>query len=300
MTNAATEELEHTVTGAGPAQGMTFTGQKRWPDGPIGPDTPLIVAIHGGTYTSTYFDVAGYSLLERAVGAGVPIIALDRPAYRGSTAVEPGESIILANVEVLDHAVAEIWADVGSGTSGVVLIGHSIGGAVVTALAARQPSWPLLGIAVSGCMLQVPGESRGAWEALPDIPVVELPSPMKDFVMFGPEWTYRKEMPGASHVADTTVPKAELLDITGGWVEQVRSVAAQVTVPVHSRQGEFDKLWITDEQQVAAFAAAFSRSPYVDARLVRSAGHCIDFHRSAAAFQLEQVAFALACCVRPD
>lgn len=300
MSDTASEEFEHTVVGAGPAQGMTFTGRKRWPNGPVGPDTPLIVALHGGTYTSTYFDVAGYSLLERAAAAGVPIIALDRPAYRGSTSVEPGKSVILANAEVLDHAVTEVWDDVGDGTSGVVLLGHSIGGAVVLALAGRQPSWPLLGVAVSGCLLQVPVESRRAWEALPDTPLVELPSPMKDLVMFGPEWTYRNEMPEASHIADTTVPRAELLDITGGWIQRLPTVAAQVTVPVHARQGEFDKLWITDEQQVTAFAAAFSKSPSVDARLTRSAGHCIDFHRSAASFQLEQLAFALACCTRPD
>ncbi len=300
MIDAVTEDFEHTLAGAGPARGTTVTGRKRWPDRPIGPDTPLIVALHGGTYTSTYFDVDGYSLLDRAAGAGVPIIALDRPAYRGSTPVEPGESIILANAEALDDVVAELWDDVGGDTSGVVLIGHSIGGAVVTALAARRPSWPLLGMAVSGCLLRVPGESRDAWEALPDIPLVELPSPMKDFVMFGPESTYRKEMPAASHIADTTVPRAELLDITGGWIERLPSVAAEVTVPVHSRQGVYDKLWITDEQEIAGFAAAFSASPHVDARLTGSAGHCIDFHRSGAAFQLEQVAFALACCISAD
>ena len=45
------------------------------------PNAPLIVAIHGGTYTSAYFDVPGYSLLDRADASGVPIIAPDRPGY---------------------------------------------------------------------------------------------------------------------------------------------------------------------------------------------------------------------------
>lgn len=300
MTSSTTQEFVHTVTSSGPAQNMTFSGRHRAPEAPAGPDVPLVLALHGGTYTSIYFDVPGYSLLTRAAAVGIPVVAVDRPGYRDSTPVDVGESIILANAETLEHAIGELWNEYGTGTSGVVLIAHSIGGAVATAIAARRPAWPLLGLAVSGCLLQVPGESREAWDALPDTPTVMLPSPMKDFVMFGPEWTYADEMPAASHVADAPVPKAELLDITGGWIGRVQSVAAEVAVPVHARQGEFDKLWITDEDQLAGFGASFTSAPTVDARLVRSAGHCIDFHRGSASFQLEQLAFALGCCIKPD
>src|SRR4051812_11949683 len=148
-TATGTEQFTHTVSTPGPADGMTFTGLTRRVDGPIAPDRPLVIALHGGTYTSTYFDVPGYSLLDQAAALGIPVIAVDRPGYRGSTPVAPGESIILDNAEVLDHLVAEFWASHGAGTAGVVLIGHSIGGATVSALAARRPSWPLLGIAIS-------------------------------------------------------------------------------------------------------------------------------------------------------
>ena len=60
----------------------------------------------------------------------------------------------------------------------------------------------------------------------------------------------------------------------------------------HSEQtllGEFDRLWITDADQVDQFRRAFSGAPFVDARLVPAAGHCIDFHRQGTAFQLEQL-----------
>jgi hypothetical protein len=70
-------------------------------------------------------------------------------------------------------------------------------------------------------------------------------------------------------------------------------------VPVHSRQAEFDHLWITDEQQVKDFGAAFTSSRLVDARLVGSAGHCIDFHRAGAGLQLGQLGFALECSILP-
>lgn len=300
MVPATTQEFVHTVTGTGAARGMTFSGLRREPHTPPAAEAPLLVALHGGTYTSSYFDVPGHSLIDRATAVGVPIVAIDRPGYRQSTPVEPGESIILANAEVLDQVIGELWAQFGEGLSGVVLVGHSIGGAVALAIASRQPSWPLLGIAVSGCLLQVPTESRSAWDNLPDTTAVELPGPMKDFVMFGPAWTHSEQMPAASHVADAPVPKAELLDITGGWIDRVRSVAARITVPVHSRQGQFDKLWITDAQQVTDFGAAFLAAPSVDARLVPSTGHCIDFHRAGVAFQLDQLSFALGCCIKSE
>ena len=292
-------EFAHTVASDGAARGMTFSGRKLIQGGSVAADTPLVIALHRGTYTSANFDVPGYSLLDRAGAAGIPILAVDRPSYGQSTPVEDTDSIILKNAEVLDHLIAEFWDAFGTGAAGIVLIGHSIGGAVAMVLAARHPSWPLLGLAVSGCLLQVPPESADAWAALPPDYLVDMPGEIKDFVMFGPDWTHSDAMPEASHIADSRVPKAELLDITSSWIGRVRSTAAQVTVPVHSRQGEFDHLWITDAQQVADFGASFTRAPLADAQLFRHAGHCIDFHRGARAFQLEQLAFALRCCIRP-
>jgi pimeloyl-ACP methyl ester carboxylesterase len=285
-------EITHTVRTDGPAKGMTFSMRRRL-DSPVTEGAPLVVALPGGTYTSIYFDVPGQSLLDTAETIGIPVIAVDRPGYRGSTKVETDGSIILRNAEVLDHLIGELWETYGSGMPGVVVIGHSIGGAITTAIAARHPAWPLLGIAISGCLVQVPRESGGAWAALPDLEFVELPGQVKDFVMYGPDWTHTAKMPDAGHAADAPVPKAELLDITGAWIERMREVAAEVRVPVHSRQGEFDRLWITDDAQVAEFKAAFRNAPWVDARLLPNAGHCIDFHLAARAFQLEQLAFAL-------
>jgi pimeloyl-ACP methyl ester carboxylesterase len=300
MSTAANDaQFTYIVKGSGVAQGMTITGKKRLLAGsPIANDVPLIVALHGGTYTSTYFDIPGYSLLDRAAVLGIPIVALDRPSYGGSTPLDPEESTILKNADVLDQVIGEVWEAWGTGTSGVFLIGHSIGGAIVTAITAQHPSWPLLGMAVSGCLLQVPTDSRDQWSALPAIPMIDLPVPMKDQVMFGPEWTYDAGMPAKSYPSNAPVPRAELIDITTTWIARLHSEAAKITVPVHSRQGEFDHLWVTDAQQVHDFGAAFTASPRVDAQLVPSAGHCIDFHRAGAGFQLSQLGFALQCCVR--
>ncbi len=274
----------------------TFTGRTNAADGfTASPGAPLVIALHGGTYTSEYFDIPGYSLLERAASRGIPVIALDRPNYGGSSPLESEGSIILANAEVLDEAIGSIWAEHGGDAPGVVLIAHSIGGAVATAIAAGQPSWPLLGLAMSGCLVRVPQESRAAWEGLPPIPMIDLPVPMKDQVMFGPAGTYTEDMPAASHPSNTSVPKTELLDITGGWIERRAEVCGRVTVPVHHRQGEFDALWVTDQGEVDEFRSGFGTAPSVDTALQPGSGHCIDFHLPGEQFQTSQLEFAQRC-----
>ncbi|HEY0812236.1 MAG TPA: alpha/beta hydrolase family protein [Pseudonocardia sp.] len=281
------------------ADGRVFTGRTN-----IGHDfvvrsgAPLVIALHGGTYSSAYFDIPGHSLLDNAVALGVPVIALDRSNYAGSGPLTSEDSIILANAEVIGEAVGSIWAEHGGNAPGVVLIGHSIGGAVATRIAATPQPWPLLGLATSGCLVRVPPESAGAWAALPDLAMIDLPVSLKDELMFGPDSTYDEAMPAASHPANTLVPKAELLDITGGWVARRAEVCGQVTVPVHHRQGEFDHLWVTDQDEIDEFRAGFTVAPSIDAELQRGSGHCIDFHLPGADFQRSQLQFALATTER--
>jgi pimeloyl-ACP methyl ester carboxylesterase len=293
--NPMSAPYSHSVSGSGAAAGMSFSGRANAVE--PGSDVPLVIALHGGTYTSAYFDIPGFSLLDRARDLGVPAIALDRPNYGDSSSLTTGDSIILANADVLGDAIDSIWREQGAGTAGVVLIAHSIGAAVAIAIAASPQAWPLLGLAISGCLVRPPGQSRAAWEALPDIDMIELPVPMKDQVMFGLPWTHVDAMPAASHPANALVPKSELLDITGGWLERRAEVCGRVTVPVHHRQGEFDALWVTNADELDQFRAGFTSAPYVDSHLEHCSGHCIDFHRASAAFHLSQLGFALECAL---
>jgi hypothetical protein len=40
---------------------------------------PLVIAVHGGTYTSAYFDLPGRSLIDAEQRNGLSIVAIDRP-----------------------------------------------------------------------------------------------------------------------------------------------------------------------------------------------------------------------------
>ena len=259
---------------------------------------PLVIAIHGGTYSSAYFDLSGRSLLECAAANGIAALAIDRPGYGGSPMLALDAMNIAGQAEFLAEALGEVWEAHRGEASGVVLVGHSIGAAIAATVASLAPSWPLLGLAVSGVGLTTNPGDHEMWQSLPNLPLVDMPAAVKDQVMFGPAGSFAPDMPAASHAANAAVPKAELLSITGEWHGVARAVLGRIDVPVHYRQAEFDRLWIVDQDQVAGFAAALSRSPLVDARLVEGVGHCIDFHRIGAAFQLQQLGFALECAAR--
>lgn len=263
------------------------------------PNTPLVIAIHGGTYTSAYFDVPGASLFDAAAALGVPIVAPDRPGYGSSPALPPSEMTIEGQARHLVAALSDALQRHGAGTCGIVLIGHSIGAAIAAVIAglvaAEGHDLPLLGLAISGVGLKTPAEHKPLWEQLPDTPVVHMPPGVKEVVMFGPEGSFDPQLAHASTAADVGAPKVELVDIVSAWEPRAHERLARIRVPVHYRQGEFDHLWIVDAHEVDGFARALSASTRVDAQLMRNTGHCMDFHHIGRALQTQQLGFALQC-----
>lgn len=274
--------------------GGGYSGRHRVP-ATLVPDAPLVVAIHGGTYTSQYFDVPGYSLLDRAATNGVPIVAPDRAGYGTTPPLAPDRATIRGHADALKPVLRSIWDSFGTNCRGIVLIGHSIGGAIAATIASDPSDLPLIGLSVSGVGLRTPAEHKPQWEALPDTPLVDMPSALKDTLMFGPQGSFDVAMPAAGHVANAPAPRAELVDIVSTWHLNVDEILGRITVPVHYRQGEFDHLWIVDQGEVDGLERALSRSARVDAAMIRGTGHCIDFHRVGGAFQLQQIGFALQC-----
>ncbi len=56
---------------------------------------PLIAALHGGTYTGRYFDVAGSgsgTFMDLAAAGGYPVVSFDRPGYGASFTLEPEDN----------------------------------------------------------------------------------------------------------------------------------------------------------------------------------------------------------------
>lgn len=256
---------------------------------------PLLVALHGGTYTSAYFRVAGSksgSLLDIAGRNGFPVLLIDRPGYGKSTLLDEEENTFARQAEILDAIIGqavEQWP-----TDGVVLLGHSIGGMIALEIAARRPAWPLLGIATSGNGARIP--AGGAAETLGGLPLsglVDLPVADRDAVMFGPAGTFSEEAREAAHASYAVTPFRELV-LAPRWArERLGEVAAAIQVPVHNTLAEHDALWDSSPEALADYVSRFSVP--TTATVAPDTGHSIDHHLGAAAVHLQQLAFAHAC-----
>lgn len=261
------------------------------------PGLPLVVAVHGGTYDSAYFDVPGFSLLDRAEANGIPIVAIDRPGYGTTPLLPRSETVLNGQAKFLAGALEDVWRLHGSDRAGIVVIAHSIGAAISAIMASEPVGFPLLGLAISGVGMRTPSEHRAMWESFPDLDHVDVPDPAKDQVMFGPDGSFDPEVPAMTHYTNRPTPKVELVDIVSTWQDRAPSVLSRITVPVHYRQGEEDRLWINGAAEVRSFERALSGSKRVDAAMEDGMGHCLDFHKVGASFQLEQLAFALRCAL---
>ena len=259
------------------------------------PGLPLLVALHGGTYTSEYFSVAGGpagSFLDIAGRNGFAVLTVDRPGYGESTLLTEEENTFARQAEILDGVIAEaldVWP-----ATGVVLVAHSIGGMISLEIAARHPRWPLLGVTTSGNGARIP--AGGAAEALGSLPlsgVVDLPVPERDGVMFGPAGTFTEAARNAAHGSYAPTPFVELVRAPVWAAERLSTVAAAVEVPVLTVLAAYDALWDSSAEARADYESRFTVP--VSAPVLPGTGHSIDHHLMGAALDLMQLGFAQQC-----
>lgn len=277
MTNAF--EL---ATGSGRITGIAAEGQ---------PGKPLIVCIPGGSYNAQYFDVPGHSLLQAAQKRGFPVVALDRPGYGGSDPIE-GPTRFARNADVLADAIGELWQQHADTAPGVVLIGHSMGGAIALHIASRPHAWPLLGVSATAIHIDAPEAVTQAWDSIPDGVVVEFTDEQRVQFMFGPEGTYEPDVLRGAAKASEGIPVEELREVVDGWIADFPGIAAGIEVPVHYGLAEHENLWISSPENVRAFADAFTHCPSISPEYVKGVGHNIDHHNGSDAFHQRQLDFA--------
>ncbi len=251
---------------------------------------PLLVCIPGGSYNARYFDVPGYSFVAAATERGFPVAALNRPGYEGSTPLQP--PTFAGNAEAISSAIGELWETAGDGCPGVVLVGHSMGGAIAVHMASRPRSYPLLGIAISAIHTDAPEGVKQAWNSMPADISIEFNDEQRIQFMYGPEGTYDPTVVQAATPACSPIPVAELLEVVDGWITDFPSLAPAVDVPVHYGLAEHEQLWNSSQANVDAFAAGFTAAPAVSAHYVVGSGHNIDHHYCGADYRTDVLDWA--------
>ena len=256
-------------------------------------EMPLLVALHGGTYDSNYFSVAGGplgSFVDIALRNGFAVLALDRPGYGKSGSLPDKTSSFARQAGLLDVAIAQCAAQ--RDAASVVLIGHSIGAMICLEIAARRPTWPLVGASTTGM------GARHLTERLAPLPVqgmVDLPHADREAVMFGESNTFTMASREAARTSYAPAPVDELAEARVWARDRLGIVASNVIIPVQNILAEHDPRWDSSPEALAEFRAYFSSG--VSTALARRVGHSIDHHLLGAALHLQQLAFAYTCAL---
>jgi pimeloyl-ACP methyl ester carboxylesterase len=303
--------------------GGKITGLRQAVDGPTG--MPLVVFIHGGNSQSIENDIPGHSRLDLAVRQGFSAFALDRPGSGGSEALDfaptSEDGLFEANAERIGEAIAEIWADYGTGSSGVVVCGSSVGAAVSLTLASQwskaqksstKPTWPLLGLGSA----DIGQDANPAMKKLfRDSPVTELVDDASAARIpdTAPAWTslpglappsFKQTQAPTAGPSGSATPKqnthfirAEVLEVTGSWADKNwKPVVSSISVPVHYRLAQYDDPWTVRRSLVNEFADALrTGSPYVNAAITAGAKHPIHISLPGDAYNLELMSFISLC-----
>jgi pimeloyl-ACP methyl ester carboxylesterase len=244
---------------------------------------PLLVCIPGGSYNARYFDVPGHSFVQAAIERGFSVAALNRPGYEDSTPLS--RPTFAGNADALIAAIDDLWSRTKDRCTGVILVGHSMGGAIAMHIASRPRRWPLLGIAISAIHYDAPEAVTQAWNSMPADISIEFSAEQRVQFMYGPADTYDGSVVAAASAASSPIPVAELLEVVDGWIRDFPVVAAAVDVPVHYGLSEHEQLWISSPAGVDAFAAAFTGAPSVSAHQVLGVGHNIDHHHAGSQYR---------------
>lgn len=268
--------------------GVTLSGRIAEPSGI---SRALIVAFHGGTYDSSYYDVGPDSLLALGVRLDYTVAAIDRPGYGAATDVDDEHKSFAGQTKLLAATVDQLSSTY---PGPVVLVGHSIGGMLALRTAAAMTSAPA-GVEVSGLGdLWQPG-LREMWSSLiGDAPAVSLPPEGHAQVMLGADDTFDPAAPAVDADLLRPLPMPELIDVVA-WSEHLPTVGAAIISPLRLTLADQDRIWQSDDAARAALARHFTAAPSVRVDLFTGAGHSIELHRRARAYALRQLAFVEDC-----
>ena len=291
--------------------GGTVTGRFSFPAAAARPAyLPLLVCVPGGSYDAEYFDVdTNYSITSVSSSIGIPVIALDRPGYGGSTAApaREGETYAEAQGKYINSTILPtLWKEFEkrSGATVIVLMAHSIGAMMATISVGSytgDEGFSLAGLITSGIGTElVEGPRQAMLQLLNDTTEsIHFDPPTKDAIMlrFPVQNVVEPEICKNTEKLNKPVPREELYDINMNWLSHWRQYSDKVAVPLMYGLSEFDALWASSEDTVESYRRAFPASPRINCGMVPMAPHCIELSLQSKAWYMKCCGFALECAV---
>ncbi len=249
----------------------------------------VIVAIHGGATTSTYFDCPGQpqlSLLRSAAAQGFTAIALDRPGY-GSSAPYAGEFHDAdKRVASAFGVVDKILVDTARG-AGVFIVGHSAGCELALRMATARDD--VFGVELAGTGLRY---SEAAKAIVGEATLTSRPAGLRN-LLWDPTDLYPAEVLTGALSAPGVAYEAK---VTKNWARHdFPEIAAQVSVPLEFSVAEHERVWESTPEALAAITGLFAASPRVVVNEMADSGHNLSVGLSAGKYHHTVLSFIEEC-----
>ncbi|OBA97149.1 thioesterase [Mycolicibacterium fortuitum] len=245
----------------------------------------VVVALHGGATTSAYFDCPGHpelSLLRIAVDQGYTVVALDRPGYGASAAYPDAMARPEQRVALALGAIQRI-----AGTADLFVLGHSMGCELALHLAVQRPE--VLGVSLAGTGRRY---HPSAQQLLKDASPANRPRGLRE-LLWEPARLYPPDVIGAGLSAGGTAYEG---DVVKTWPRQeFPALAGQTKVPVQFLAGEYENVWESDTEAIAAIGAMFTASPRVQTGELADSGHNLSVGLTAEIYHRKVLSFADEC-----
>jgi len=254
----------------------------------------VIVALHGGATTSTYFDHPGHprlSLLRTAAMAGFTVVALDRPGYGSSAGHEERLREPERRTDFAFAAVDTFLKERDRGL-GVFLWAHSAGCELAVRMASDPRGGDLLGVELAGMGRTHHPKVLAAMEEWRRDPGRTRPNLRR--ALWDPPHAYPPDVYGGRGIGAGS-PSYE--GRREGWQDEFERLAGRVTVPVHITLAEYEQVWMNGPQGLADLASMFTGTPRLVLHEQAGAGHNTSVSRTALAYHLHVLAFVEECAL---
>jgi pimeloyl-ACP methyl ester carboxylesterase len=249
----------------------------------------VVVALHGGSTTSVYFDCPGrprLSLLRLGAAVGFTVVALDRPGYGASAPYPDAMARPDQRVDLAFGALEKVVRDAGAG---LFLMGHSMGCELALRMATAERASGVLGLELAGTGRRYRADAN---EIIKTASMDHRPAGLRD-LLWQPAELYPPEVLGNGLSAAGTPYEAAVVET---WAAQdFPALATQVGVPVQFSAAEHEGVWESHPAALAQIAAMFTASPRVVVNELPDSGHNLSVGLSAAAYHLKVLSFAEEC-----